>query len=161
MDAMGLAAAPLDSYQRTTVSTDFNGTTFSTSGVRWMKPDSIDIYVPEEGITATTWSGTQPEEGVLYDWPKLEEKDKYAFFLGGNKPLTVLETAHTDAPKLLVVRDSYSDSLAPFLTADFSEVHLFDTIRPLSPSISRKTTSTRCWSCTAWQISSPTAICSY
>ena len=126
MDAMGLAAAPLDSYQRTTVSTDFNGTTFSTSGVRWMKPHSIDIYVPEEGITATTWSGTQPEEGVLYDWPKLEEKDKYAFFLGGNKPLTVLETAHTDAPKLLVVRDSYSDSLAPFLTADFSEVHLFD-----------------------------------
>ena len=126
MDAMGLAAAPLDSYQRTTVSTDFNGTTFSTSGVRWMKPDSIDIYVPEEGITATTWSGTQPEEGVLYDWPKLEEKDKYAFFLGGNKPLTVLETAHTDAPKLLVVRDSYSDSLAPFLTTDFSEVHLFD-----------------------------------
>lgn len=39
---------------------------------------------------------------MLYDWPKLEEKDKYAFFLGGNKPLTVLETAHTDAPNLLV-----------------------------------------------------------
>ena len=68
------------------MSTDFNGTTFSTSGVRWMKPDSIDIYVPEEGITATTWSGTQPEEGVLYDWPKLEEKDKYAFSWGATSP---------------------------------------------------------------------------
>ena len=28
--------------------------------------------------------------------------------------------------KLLVIRDSYSDSLAPFLSTRFSEVHLFD-----------------------------------
>ena len=128
-----------------------------------MKPDSIDIYVPEEGITATTWSGTQPEEGVLYDWPKLEEKDKYAFFPGGNKPLTVLETAHTDAPKLLVVGTPTVTVWPPSSQRIFRRsISLTpDTIRPLSPSISRKTTSTRCWSCTAWQISSPTAICSY
>ena len=27
---------------------------------------------------------------------------------------------------MLLVRDSYSDSLAPFLTQRFSEIHLFD-----------------------------------
>ena len=27
---------------------------------------------------------------------------------------------------MLIVRDSYSDSLAPFLTERFSEIHLFD-----------------------------------
>ena len=27
---------------------------------------------------------------------------------------------------MLVIRDSYSDSLAPFLTERFSQVHLFD-----------------------------------
>ena len=33
-----------------------------------------------------------------------------------------------DAPggKLLVIRDSYADSLAPFLAEEFQEVHLFD-----------------------------------
>ena len=31
-----------------------------------------------------------------------------------------------DGPKLLVIRDSYSDCLAPFLSQRFSEVHLFD-----------------------------------
>ena len=126
MEAMGLEVTPLSDYEKTTVSADFKGTTYSSSGVRWMAPDSIDIYVPEEGITVTAWNGTQPEEGVLYDWSKLEVKDKYSFFLGGNKPLAVVKGPNADGPRLLVIRDSYSDSLAPFLTADFSEVHLFD-----------------------------------
>ena len=126
MEAMGLEVTPLSDYEKTTVSTDFKGTTYSSSGVRWMAPDSIDIYVPEEGITVTAWNGTQPEGGVLYDWSKLEVKDKYSFFLGGNKPLAVVKGQNTVGPKLLVIRDSYSDSLAPFLTADFSEIHLFD-----------------------------------
>ena len=126
MEAMGLEVTPLSDYEKTTVSTDFKGTTYSSSGVRWMAPDSIDIYVPEEGITVTAWNGTQPEESVLYDWSKLEVKDKYSFFLGGNKPLAVVKGQNTVGPKLLVIRDSYSDSLAPFLTADFSEIHLFD-----------------------------------
>ena len=56
----------------------------------------------------------------------LDVKDKYSYFLGGNQALCVIETEHTDAPKVLVVRDSYSDSLAPFLTERFSEIHLFD-----------------------------------
>ena len=126
MEAMGLEPVPLESYTKTTVSENFNGTTFSTSGVRWMPPDRIDIYVPEEGVTVTAWNGTQSQPGVLYDWSRLEEKDQYSFFLGGNKPLAVVETPHTDAPKLLVIRDSYADSLTPFLTAHFSEIHLFD-----------------------------------
>lgn len=126
MEAMGLEVTPLSDYEKTTVSDDFKGTTYSSSGVRWMAPDSIDIYVPEEGITVTAWNGTRPEEGVLYDWSKLEVKDKYSFFLGGNKPLAVVKGQNTVGPKLLVIRDSYSDSLAPFLTVDFSEVHLFD-----------------------------------
>lgn len=124
--AMGFTPVPLEAYEKTTVSTDFNGTTYSSSGVRWMPPDAIDVYVPETGITVKSWRGLTPEAGVLYDWSKLEEKDKYAFFLGGNQSLAVLKTEHTDAPKLLIVRDSYTDSLAPFLTPHFSEIHLFD-----------------------------------
>ena len=34
--------------------------------------------------------------------------------------------AITDGSKLLLIRDSYSDSLAPFLAQRFSEVHLVD-----------------------------------
>ena len=126
LEAMGMEAPALDSYERTTVSTDFNGTTFSSSGVRWMKPDSIERFVSGDGVTVTAYTTGKPEAGMLYDESKLAEKDKYTYFLGGNKPLAVIETEHTDAPKVLVIRDSYSDALAPFLTDSFSEIHLFD-----------------------------------
>ena len=126
MDAMGLEAVPLDESQKVTVSEDFYGTLFSSSGVRWLPPDHIDRYISDEGVTVTAYPNGTPEPGSLYVDSYLEVKDKYSSFLGGNKPLCVIETEHTDAPKVLVIRDSYADSLAPFLTQNFSEIHLFD-----------------------------------
>ena len=127
MEAMGMEPVPLEEYDRTTVSDSFLGTTYSSSGAGWITPDSMDTYVPDEGISVITYPEGAPVEGSLYDYSKLEVKDKYSMFLGGNTPLAVISTQHTDAPKVLVIRDSYSDSLAPFLTAHFSEIHLFDT----------------------------------
>lgn len=56
----------------------------------------------------------------------LQVKDKYSYFLGGVQGLRVIQTQKTDGPKVLIIRDSYTDSLAPFLTERFSEIHLFD-----------------------------------
>ncbi len=108
------------------VSDDFLGTTYSAAGAKWVSPD--EIYRPTDGtdVTVTTYYDGSPAEGSLYVEDKLETKDKYAYFLGGNQPLCVIETEHPDAPKLLVVRDSYSDCLAPFLTENFSEIHFWD-----------------------------------
>ena len=126
MNAMGLEAVPLDESQKVTVSDEFYGTLFSSSGVRWLPPDHIDRYISDEGVTVTAYPNGAPEPGSLYVDSYLQVKDKYSSFLGGNKPLCVIETEHTDAPKVLVIRDSYADSLAPFLTQNFSEIHLFD-----------------------------------
>lgn len=124
--AMGLAPLELGDYEKTTVSTDFNGTIFSSSGVRWVPPDTIDTYVPEEGVTVTSYFTGSPEEGALYVEEFLDKKDQYSYFLGGRQPLCVIETAQTDGPSVLVIRDSYTDSLAPFLTQRFSQIHLYD-----------------------------------
>ena len=126
LEAMGLAPLDLNQYQKTTVTDQFNGTLFSSSGVRWLPPDRIDTYVPDEGIKVTAYFNGTPEEGSLYVEEKLEVKDKYACFLGGNQPLCVVEKEGSDGPRVLLIRDSYSDSLAPFLTERFSELHLFD-----------------------------------
>ena len=126
MGAMGLEAAPLDESQKVTVSEDFYGTLYSTSGVRWLPPDHIDRYISDEGVAVTAYPDGTPQPGSLYVDSFLSEKDKYSSFLGGNKPLCVIETEHAGAPKVLVIRDSYTDSLAPFLTQNFSEIHLFD-----------------------------------
>ena len=126
MDTMGLEAVPLDESGKVTVSEDFYGTLYSTSGVRWLPPDHIDRYISDRGVTVTAYPNGAPEPGSLYVDSFLSQKDQYSSFLGGNKPLCVIETEHTEAPKVLLIRDSYSDSLAPFLTQSFSEIHLFD-----------------------------------
>lgn len=133
--SMGLEELKLEDYAPITVTEDFNGTTFSSSGVRWLTPDSIQTYIPEDGVKVTAYYTGKPEESTLYDEEFLEKKDKYSYFLGGNQPLCVIESEKNDGPKVLVIRDSYSDSLAPFLTERFSEVHLFDVrYNMMSPS---------------------------
>ena len=134
-EALGLEPLKLEDYTPTTVTEAFNGTTFSSSGVRWLKPDSIQTFIPEDGVKVTAYYTGKPEEGALYHGEKLEKKDKYSYFLGGNQPLCVIESEKNDGPKVMVIRDSYSDSLAPFLTERFSEVHLFDVrYNMMSPS---------------------------
>lgn len=126
MEALGMEPVPLEHYQKETVSDSFYGTVFSSSGVRWVKPDKIDLYVSDPGVEVTSWFSGKPEQGQLYAWDKLEGKDKYTFFMGGNQALGVVKNPHVDGPKLLIVRDSYTDSMVPFLTAHFSEIHLID-----------------------------------
>ncbi len=125
-ETMGLEPIRLEDYEKTTVSTEFNGTSFSSSGVRWLKPDCIDTYVPEDGVHVTSWFESDPVEGSLYVDSYLSVKDKYSYFLGGRQPLCVIQSEKNSGPRLLLIRDSYSDSLAPFLTERFSEIHLFD-----------------------------------
>ena len=126
LEALGMEPLDLNDYQKTTVTEDFYGTLYSSSGVRWLPPDSIDTYVSGEGITNTYYDNGKLTDGPLYVDSYLSVKDKYSYFLGGVQGLRVLRTQNTDAPKILMVRDSYTDSLAPFLTERFSEIHLFD-----------------------------------
>ena len=80
---MGLEAQPLG--EKVTVSEDFNGTLYSTSGVHWLRPDAMDRYVSGEGVTVE--NGYTGEMGGLYVDSFLGEKDKYSSFLGVNNPL--------------------------------------------------------------------------
>ncbi|WP_312942818.1 DHHW family protein [Oscillibacter sp.] len=126
-EALGEEAVSLDSFTPETVSTDFNGTLYSTSGVHWLTPDTMEYYVPEKGVTVI-----DPQDGAtgslpLYDRSYLAKKDKYSSFLGGNRPICIVKNSNaaTDR-KLLLIRDSYADAMAPFLSQTFAEVHLLD-----------------------------------
>lgn len=134
MEQMGLDAAAdfgRDWLDRLTpVSGSFYGTTYSAAGAGWVRPDTICVMIPEGGlkgrVTVTRYPEGDPVESTMYHPDKLEVKDKYAYFLGGNQPLCVIRNPDAPDGRLLVVRDSYADTLAPFLAEQFREVHLFD-----------------------------------
>ena len=125
-ESMGLRPAPLSDYEETVVSRSFYGTAFSSSGFSWVRPDSISSYVSAEGIEVTNYPEGAAVSGRMYDESALEAKDKYKYFFGGNTPLLTIRTEHADAPSLLILRDSYTDAMSPFLTAHFSEIHILD-----------------------------------
>ena len=124
-EAADLPILRLDDYERQTVSGDFLGTNYSSACAWWTEPDTMEAYVKEDGKTVT-WNFTGREEpGSLYAPERLGTKNQYAYFLGGNQPLCVIRS-QAKGGKLLVLRDSYADCLAPFLSERFGEVHLFD-----------------------------------
>lgn len=127
-ESMGLDCPDISEYGgRETVSEEFYGTSWSSSGFSWVEPDSMEIFVTEpEGLEITNYPQGSPVEGQLYDWRRLEVKDKYSFFYGGNTPLLEIETGVEGAPSLLILRDSYMDSLSPFLLESYSRIHILD-----------------------------------
>ncbi len=124
-DAMGFEPVPLDSYSETVVTESFLGTTYSSSGFGWVAPESISTYVLQGDAVITNYPKGSPEDGSLYVESFLEVKDKYSYFYGGNTPLLTVETGN-EGPSLLIVRDSYMDSLSPYLFEHFSEIHIVD-----------------------------------
>ncbi len=123
---MGQDGLDINDYTPVTVSDDFFGTTYSSSCAFWVKPDHIERYVPDDSATVTHQDGAKIWDTGLYKDECLDTKDKYSYFLGGNQPLCIVKSDNTDGKKILLIRDSYSDSLTPFIAERFSEIHLID-----------------------------------
>ena len=127
LEVLGKEPLKEDNFTVEMAADSFNGTLYSQSGIHWLEPDTMEFWVEDAGLNVTSWRNGTPEPGSLYDRSYLEKKNKYSAFLGGNQPLCVIKNDNvTDGSKLLLVRDSYSDALAPFLAQRFSEVHLLD-----------------------------------
>lgn len=125
-NAVGQMPVRLDKYHEQVRTKDFYGTLYSKAGAFWIEPDSISTYVDEEGIVVEHIEGKTTTIGEIYDISKLSGSDKYSMFLGGNQPLAIIKNGKQELPKLLVIRDSYADSLAPFLTEHYSEIYMWD-----------------------------------
>ena len=121
---MGETIAPIESYTREVVSDAFFGTTWSTSGMSWIAPDTMEYFRFEGDTDFTT---TIVDDGTsfagFYDRSYLAKKDKYSSFIGGNNALvTVTKNGDADRPTLLLVKDSFAHSTVPFLAQHYDLV---------------------------------------
>ena len=101
---------------------------WTTLGAYYNEP--IYIYAPDDLKTAPQVVVNNVNEkkktATLYDTSKLKEKDKYALFLGGNYPVLDIRTTADTTDRLLLVKDSYANSVIPFLTAYYREIIVVD-----------------------------------
>ena len=102
----------------------------STSGYETGYEEPIYIYAPDNLKNATEAVVNNVNEkkktATLYDTSKLKGKDKYALFLGGNYPILDIKTTADSTDRLLIIKDSYANSLIPFLIPYYREIVVVD-----------------------------------
>ena len=129
-EQLNITPAPKEKFDIKTYG-GFYGTTYSTSGFWFTQPDSIQIWNNPENtdknIKVKISEGTDTKEyGSMYFYNHLEEDDKYPVFIDGNHALTEITNSNAKGGTILLVKDSFSHSLAPFLAENYSKIILVD-----------------------------------
>ena len=101
---------------------DFLGTTYSKTLDAAAKPDKVYISRVADTVTVTADGKDIP----FYDMSASGEKDKYKVFFGGNYGETTITGGCNNGKTLLVIKDSFANSLVPFLTADYENIIMLD-----------------------------------
>ena len=115
-DALGIKPYELSHFIPQTVSNKFLGTTYSASLIPNTPPDRITAYRYDGDEKIKTTDVSTGREDGLYDYEALDSSSKYNFFLGGNKGHISVESGN---PRLILIKDSFANSLIPFLAAHF------------------------------------------
>ena len=105
--------APVTDFDEYLLSETFLGTLGSQSG-SFRRRDTIEIA--DQGKTVSS----------LYVRDKLNEKDQYQVFLGGNHPIVEIHTAASTGRSLLIFKDSYANSFVQYLIPHYDTIIMID-----------------------------------
>ena len=127
MRAAGHEPLSRDAFYHHTVK-GYVGSTRSRSALWLTKPDTVTIDEPIGCRVSVSFSDDDNTYNSLFFYEHLKAYDWYPLFLDGNHPVTVIENADApdDAPVLLMVKDSFGNTLAPLLTPSYRTVVMVD-----------------------------------
>ena len=117
---MGFEPYSEDAFAKQTVSTSFLGTSDAAAGLPFIKPDRITLYrYAGDDAFAIKKDGKDAPFTGFYDTERLQARDQYAVFFGGN--CGVLEIKSTEKhPSLLLIKDSFANAILPFLSRHYN-----------------------------------------
>lgn len=126
--AAGLSPIPEADFQKTCVTTDFHGTIFSKLHDSTVPGDAITLYKNPANQLTVSYPDTGEVTDTLYNRDYLAQKDKYSVFLNNLHPLVEITNARADSDRQLVlIKDSYANSMVPFLVHHYQKIYVFDT----------------------------------
>ena len=113
---------PEERFEKRRVTDAFCGSLWSAGGMKWVAPDCLELWLlgNEEEFRVT--ADGKPSE--LYSRRWLSRKDCYSVFLDGVHDVITVEKPDEERPRLLLLKDSFANSLAPFLAQHFDLVLL-------------------------------------
>lgn len=129
-ESLGTTPTPKDIFDIKSYD-GFYGTTYSTSGFLMTPSDSIEVWENpnnnDNNIKVKITEGKQiTEYNSMFFYDHLEEDDKYPVFIDGNHALTEITNTNAKGGTLVMIKDSFSHCLAPFLADNYSKIILVD-----------------------------------
>ena len=128
-EQMGLTPASADELVLREVE-GFYGSYYSKCKKAGTEPDTLSFYDQPFKIHTEVLNVNMEmeEKDNWYNEEQLSARDKYGALLWGNYGLTVLakEEVPEDPKRLLLIKDSFSNCLAPLFLSNFDEVYIVD-----------------------------------
>lgn len=113
------------------ISKDFYGTTYAKINYA-RQADKIEIYEPEDKLRVVYNMGEKKTK-TLYDFSFLKTADQYSVFTGGNQAVLEINGGIKNGKTLLLIKDSFANSILPFLAEDYEKLVVVD-LRQLNVS---------------------------
>jgi hypothetical protein len=112
-------------YTFTKVTDSFKGTLYSKSHIYNLPPDTIySVKIASKYKVSYIYDNIITD--TMYDEKYLSQKDKYSYFLSSNHPLVIIGNDSVQEKKLLIIKDSFANSMIPYLIEYYSEIHIVD-----------------------------------
>lgn len=132
--------AEQDTFEIQTASDSFYGTLYSkVAGLPGACADELELpqvlpghlIIEADGVPADALGAdgekTMPKLTGIYDLTKLGMKDKYAVYFGGNYgKITVKNPEAEGKGSLLIIKDSYANSMVPYLLDSYEQITMID-----------------------------------
>ena len=116
---------PMD-FELEKVQAGFKGSMYSRSGAFWMDGEAIHRITPKTEMNVKVTYEDGNTEDSFYNEDNLAIKDKYTYYLDGNHAHVHIETDADTNRKAVVIRDSFSHILIPYLACEYKETEVFD-----------------------------------
>ena len=117
-----------EDFSEQKVTEEFAGTLYSKVNDYHHVKDDIVVYTHPDDRLTVTYTDTGEVADSLYNMEYLAEKDKYSLFLNNIHTLVEIENANAQVEDVLVlIKDSYANSMVPFLVHHYRKIYVFDT----------------------------------
>lgn len=100
----------------------------TSSKVFWQQPESSTVWLPKVTIELRIISNRKKFPDVWVEKPVYDDtkSNDYHVFIGGDNPMTVLETDAGTGRTALLFKDSYANCLVPWLAHHYDRITLMD-----------------------------------
>lgn len=121
MESMGVTPRSIEEFGLKDTGKTFYGTLYSKAADFRTKPDEFIVPTVNESDYKVIGG-----KGVIYDLEAMDRKDKYTLYFGGNFGTIIIEGNNNTGRNLMIVKDSYANSLLPYMLKEYDKIVVVD-----------------------------------